>query len=147
MDQFGSLQRRWTLRVGDVCLSLFGHALDMSAATRIENEEAARIAYARDADFIPHRVAAPTDWLYWLHPFQFNLDSPKRLLRLRIVTADAPWLRSVPTHLSAFVAGHKSFVRCASCRRLEHCPRRNSSRRYHPVAPIGSKIVPHACYS
>jgi len=67
-DQFGSLQRCWTLRLGDVCLSLFGHALDMSAATRIENEEAAGLAHARDADFIPHRVAAPTYWLCSFHP-------------------------------------------------------------------------------
>jgi hypothetical protein len=66
--QFGSLQRRWTLRLGDGRLSLFGHALDISAATRIENKEAAGLADARDADFIPHRVAAPTYWLCPLHP-------------------------------------------------------------------------------
>jgi hypothetical protein len=69
MGQFGFSQRRWTLRLGDGCLSLFAHALDMSAATRIENEEAAGLAYARDADFIPHRVAAPTYWVCPLHPF------------------------------------------------------------------------------
>lgn len=60
--------------LSDVALRFFGQAVDISATARIENEEAAGFAHARDAEFISHRAAAATCSVCWLHPFKLTPD-------------------------------------------------------------------------